>query len=75
MSPADTTNAVKLIPASQFTIEQLAAIYNQTRVDYMVPMPMNAARLAEYIATYDVKLEHSLVAWVAGSGSSWIMYV
>ena len=62
MSPADTNNAVKLIPASQFTIEQLAAIYNQTRVDYMVPMPMNAARLAEYVATYDVKLEHSLVA-------------
>lgn len=62
MLPADTTNAIKLTPASQFTIEQLAAIYNQTRVDYMVPMPMNAARLAEYIATYDVKLEHSLVA-------------
>ncbi len=62
MLSADTTNAIKLIPASQFTIEQLAAIYNQTRVDYMVPMPMNAARLAEYVGTYDVKLEHSLVA-------------
>ncbi len=56
------TDSVKLIPASQFSIEQLAAIYNQTRLDYMVPMPMNAARLAEYIATYDVKLENSLVA-------------
>ena len=62
MLPADTNTTIKLIPASQFTIEQLAAIYNQTRVDYMVPMPMNAARLAEYVATYDVKLEHSLVA-------------
>lgn len=62
MSPVDTTNAIKLIPASQFTIEQLAAIYNQTRVDYMVPMPMNAARLGEYVAIYNVKLEHSLVA-------------
>jgi ribosomal protein S18 acetylase RimI-like enzyme len=62
MLPADTINTVKLIPASRFTIEQLAAIYNQTRVDYMVPMPMNAARLAEYVATYDVQLEHSLVA-------------
>ena len=62
MPPADTTNTIKLIPASQFTIEQLAAIYNQTRVDYMVPMPMNVARLAEYVVTYDVKLEHSLVA-------------
>ena len=54
--------AIKLIPASQFTIEQLTAIYNQTRVDYLVPMPMNALRLAEYISTYDVDLEHSLVA-------------
>jgi ribosomal protein S18 acetylase RimI-like enzyme len=62
MSPADLNNAVKLIPVSQFTDEQLAAIYNQTRVDYMVPMPMNAARLAEYIKTYDVSREYSLVA-------------
>jgi len=54
--------AIKLIPASKFTIEQLTAIYNQTRVDYMVPMPMNPARLAEYVSTYDVDLEHSLVA-------------
>lgn len=54
--------AIKLVPASEFTIEQLTAIYNQTRVDYMVPMPMNSARLAEYVSTYDVDLEHSLVA-------------
>jgi ribosomal protein S18 acetylase RimI-like enzyme len=62
MLPADPTTAGKLIPVSQFTDEQLASIYNQTRVDYMVPMPMNAARLAEYIKTYDVSREHSLVA-------------
>jgi ribosomal protein S18 acetylase RimI-like enzyme len=53
---------IKLLPASQFTIDELTGIYNQTRVDYMVPMPMNAARLAEYISVYDVDLEHSLVA-------------
>lgn len=53
---------IKLLPASRFTIEELVGIYNQTRVDYMVPMPMNAARLAEYISVYDVDLEHSLVA-------------
>jgi ribosomal protein S18 acetylase RimI-like enzyme len=53
---------IKLFPANQFSIDELAAIYNQTRVDYMVPMPMNAARLAEYISVYDVDLEHSLVA-------------
>ena len=54
--------AIELVPASQFTIEQLTALYNQTRVDYLVPMPMNAARLAEYVNTYDVDLDHSLVA-------------
>lgn len=58
--------AIKLIPASQFTLAQLTAIYNQTRVDYMVPMPMNEVRLAEYIATYDVDLAHSLVAMQDG---------
>jgi ribosomal protein S18 acetylase RimI-like enzyme len=58
-----TTNApIKLISAGQFSLEQLTAIYNQTRVDYMVPMPMNAARLAEYIAIYNVSLENSFVA-------------
>ncbi|MBL8102452.1 MAG: GNAT family N-acetyltransferase [Anaerolineales bacterium] len=50
------------MPASQFTLDELTGIYNQTRVDYMVPMPMNAARLAEYISVYDVDLDHSLVA-------------
>lgn len=53
---------IKLIPASQFTTAQLTEIYNQTRVDYLIPMPMNEARLIEYIHTYDVSLEHSLVA-------------
>lgn len=62
MLPADPNTAVKLIPVSEFTDEQLAAIYNQTRVDYLVPMPMNAARLGEYMKTYDVSREHSLVA-------------
>ena len=62
MLPANTTTAIKLIPASCFSYEQLTEIYNQTRVDYLVPMPMNAARLAEYVVTYDVDLELSLVA-------------
>ena len=57
-----TDNSILLIPASHFTIDQLVAIYNQTRVDYMVPMPMNTARLEDYIRTYDVDLDHSLVA-------------
>lgn len=62
MPHPESNTAVKLIPVSDFTDEQLAAIYNQTRVDYLVPMPMNAARLGEYIRTYDVSREHSLVA-------------
>jgi ribosomal protein S18 acetylase RimI-like enzyme len=62
MTPADTNTSVKLIPVSCFTDEQLAAIYNQTRVDYMVPMPMNATRLAEYMKAYDVSREYSMVA-------------
>ena len=62
MLTTNTTNTIQLVPASHFTYEQLTSIYNQTRVDYMVPMPMNAARLAEYVTTYDVDLDHSMVA-------------
>lgn len=51
-----------LIPASQFSIQNLTDAYNQTRVDYMVPMPLNAARLAEYVHIYDVDMERSVVA-------------
>lgn len=65
--------AVRLIPASYFTIDELTAIYNQTRVDYLIPMPMNAARLAEYIRIYDVDLEHSLVAVEGDSACGVIM--
>jgi ribosomal protein S18 acetylase RimI-like enzyme len=80
---AKTEDDVQLVPASHFTIEQLTAAYNQTRVDYLVPMPMNAARLAEYIRNYDVDLEASYVAMEHGAmlglgmlglrpGRSWI---
>lgn len=51
-----------LIPASQFTVDELTDAYNQTRVDYLVPMPMNAARLKEYIHVYDLDLDMSFVA-------------
>ncbi len=57
-----TNTSIKLVPANHFSLEELTAIYNQTRVDYMVPMPMNAARLADYVAIYDVSLENSFVA-------------
>jgi ribosomal protein S18 acetylase RimI-like enzyme len=53
---------IELTKAANYTIQELVDAYNQTRVDYMVPMPMNAARLAEYIQIYDLDLEQSLVA-------------
>ncbi|WP_420631219.1 GNAT family N-acetyltransferase [Candidatus Leptofilum sp.] len=53
---------MNLQPADKFTYEQLTDAYNETRVDYMVPMPMNVARLMEYCRVYDVSLEHSCVA-------------
>src|SRR3989304_1158645 len=62
MSLTSTDDSIRLVPASQFTIEQLPALYNKTRVDYMVPMPMNAARLADYVRLYDIDLDHSFVA-------------
>ncbi len=62
-SPAhDTVPAVELLPACRFTYEELVAAYNQTRVDYIVPMPMNAVRLREYVHTYDVDMAASAVA-------------
>ena len=56
-----------LIPASRFTVQQLTDIYNQTRVDYVVPMPMNAAKLQEYIHNYDIDLRRSVVALSEGN--------
>ncbi|MCA9966429.1 MAG: GNAT family N-acetyltransferase [Anaerolineales bacterium] len=51
-----------LVPADHFTYEELTDAYNQTRVDYLVPMPMNVARLKEYTRVYDVDLQGSCVA-------------
>lgn len=70
-TPAQTTlhppdPSVRLVPANQYTVEDLTSAYNETRVDYMVPMPMNPARLANYVKTYDVDMDRS---WVAVDGS------
>lgn len=54
--------SIQLFSAEAFSIEELTAAYNQTRVDYMVPMPMNALRLAAYVQVYDLSLADSLVA-------------
>ncbi len=53
---------MEIIPADRFTIQALTDLYNQTRVDYLVPMPMNADRLREYVHNFDVDLHQSCVA-------------
>lgn len=50
------------VPASEYSYDDLAEIYNQTRIDYIVPMPMNARRMEEYIESYDIHLDASIVA-------------
>ncbi len=61
-SAPDDDHLITVVPASQFTFEELTEAYNQTRVDYIVPMPMNAARLREYVHNYDVDMDASAVA-------------
>jgi len=53
---------IEPIPADRFTIQELTDLYNQTRVDYLVPMPMNADRLGEYVHDFDIDLHQSCVA-------------
>jgi len=53
---------IEIVPASFYTLQELTDLYNQTRVDYLVPMPMNADRLGEYIHDFDVDLHRSCVA-------------
>ena len=62
MSMSAHETIVDLIPASAFSYEELAEAYNNTRVDYLVPMPMNAPRLREYVENYDVDMDSSVVA-------------
>ncbi|MDZ4765089.1 MAG: GNAT family N-acetyltransferase [Chloroflexota bacterium] len=50
------------ISTARYSFDELAEIYNAGRVDYIVPMPMNGRRMAEYIRAYDVDLERSIVA-------------
>ncbi len=49
------------VPASNYTHDELAEIYNHTRIDYIVPMPMNAKRMRQYVEHYDVDLNESVV--------------
>jgi len=58
----EETPSLNAVSASHYSYEELADIYNQTRVDYIVPMPMNAKRMKEYVAWYDVDLDTSVVS-------------
>ncbi|NWG15552.1 MAG: GNAT family N-acetyltransferase [Chloroflexi bacterium] len=60
-----TEQAFSTIPASTYNYTELADIYNQTRVDYIVPMPMNAKRMEVYVKSYDIDLDASVVAFDA----------
>jgi ribosomal protein S18 acetylase RimI-like enzyme len=63
----DPTASYRALPASQYNFEQLADLYNRSRVDYIVPMPMNAKRMEEYVLAYDVDLTASIVVLNSGS--------
>lgn len=52
----------KAIPTSAYSYKELADIYNHAREDYIVPMPMNARRMEEYVVNYDIDLDASYVA-------------
>ncbi len=51
-----------IIPCRHYSFTELAAIYNETRIDYIVPMPMNARRMEEYVRFYDIDLDASPVS-------------
>ncbi len=53
----------ELVPASNFSADELAEIYNAGRVDYIVPMPMNAKRIQNYVRTYDIDLDASVIVF------------
>lgn len=53
---------MELIPATEFNLQELADAYNETRIDYIIPMPMTVERLKSYIEVYDVDLASSCAA-------------
>ncbi len=52
---------LKIVPAAEYTIDDLTVFYNRTRVDYLVPMPMSSEVMGEYIHDFDVDLNLSPV--------------
>lgn len=58
--------AVRLHPATALPRDALTALYNRSREDYLVPMPMTAEALAAYVARHNIDLSASLVAELDG---------
>ncbi len=61
------SSTIELVAASEFSLEELAEAYNETRIDYIIPMPMTVERLREYVRVYDVDLSCSCAAVRAGT--------
>lgn len=61
-APETINSDFKAVPASHYTYDELAHIYNEARTDYIIPMPMNAKRMQEYVEHYDIDLNGSFVA-------------
>lgn len=55
---------VQITRASEYSPQQLVDIYNQTRADYLVPMPMQVADWEEYVHVYDIALDGSFIAYL-----------
>ncbi len=66
MRTSPRQSSFDIFPASQFSLKTLTEAYNQTRIDYIVPMPMNVDRLKNYIRNYDIDLNASAVAVFEG---------
>ncbi len=65
---AESSSTLELGAASRLDIEALTAVYNESRRDFMIPMPMSAGRMRDYIRAYDIDLGRSLVAFDADTG-------
>lgn len=65
MTTDNGTSRLVAIPASEFNYTELADIYNQARIDYIVPMPMDGLNLEEYVRFHDVSLAASRIAMTA----------
>lgn len=55
------TPLVQILPASEYSLEDLAALWNQAYAGYFVPLEYTAARLQRHLTAGDIALEHSVV--------------